>query len=199
MSISFKRKIAWAIMLGAAGVFTATFVHAYWYVPEMQIVPPEDVLIVDVSPEELPARIRIPALEIDTKVQHVTVNSTGNMASPSNFTDVGWYKPGTVPGQRGSAVIAGHLDNGLSLPGVFKHLDQVKVGDDIYIVTEGGRELHFRVEETVAYPYKEVPLERLFNRSDKPRLNLVTCVGDWVKAEKTYDQRLVVYAVLVDG
>jgi sortase (surface protein transpeptidase) len=146
--------------------------------------------------EELPEQLRIPILGIDALVQHVGLTKSGKMAVPTNFTDVGWYRYGTAPGFVGSAVIDGHVDNGLRLPGVFKKLNGLAVGDEIFVRTAAGAELRFVVQEVAVYGYKEVPTEVLFNRADTARLNLVTCDGAWVAGEKTYDKRLVVYAVL---
>ena len=95
------------------------------------------------------------------------------------------------------AVIAGHVDNGLALPGVFKHLDELKIGDDVYVERKDGTELHFKVTVIQKYPYRNVPLKTLFSRRDLPRLNLITCGGTWVPGERSYDERLVVYSELV--
>lgn len=129
-------------------------------------------------------------------VQHVGRAKSGNMAVPTNFTDAGWYREGTVPGNVGSAVIDGHVDNALGLPGVFVRLGELAAGDDIYIETEEGNTLHFVVEEATSYAVEDVPREVLFNRSDASRLNLITCQGNWVSDKKMYDRRLVVYARL---
>lgn len=146
----------------------------------------------------LPERLYIPKIGVDAAVQHVGLTKKGNMANPSNFTDVAWYKFGPVPGMLGSAVIAGHLDNALALNGVFKKLNELKVGDDVYVTSEDGEKLRFKVIESQIYPYDDAPEERIFNANDAKRLNLITCAGKWLKAEKTYDQRLVVYAELVE-
>ena len=152
-----------------------------------------------ISPEELPSRLIIPKLEVDAEVQRLGVTSTGNMAAPDNFTDVSWYKYGTVPGRRGSAVMAGHEDNAISLPGVFYDLHKLEIGDDIYVTREDGERLHFRVVEEVVYAYDDPePLTKIFNRDDGTYLNLITCAGDWVESAKTNDKRLVIYAKLVE-
>lgn len=178
-------------------VFGSTLVHAVFYAPDSSTVEtPQMAASVHINAPENPARLRIPRLHIQAAVQYVGINGSGNMATPSNFTDVAWYKYGTVPGQMGSAVINGHVDNGLALAGVFKHLQDIQTGDDIYIDTKQGSSLHFVVERVVLYPYKDVPTDLVFNQKDAPRLNLITCDGNWVKAGKTYDKRLVVYAVL---
>ena len=180
-------------------IFSATVVHALFYAPQPEIAAPAleaKAPALKVPPVEYPDRLDIPVLNIDAAVLQVGIARSGHMAVPPNFTDVGWYKYGSVPGQKGSAVMAGHVDNGLGLDGVFKHLNQLKVDDDIYIITKAGSRLHFVVSDIQSYPYTSVPTETLFNRTDGTRLNLVTCDGGWVQGEKTYDHRLVVYATL---
>lgn len=194
-----KRGLVGLITAIAAIIFFGTLVQALLYAPESDLrVPSAETIPRDLPPSEEPVTLRIPRLDIDTDIQQTGVNAKGDMGVPTNYSDVAWYKHGTIPGQRGSAVIDGHVDNGLGLAGVFKNLGKLTRGDDIYVVTKTGRELHFVVEEVVAYPYKLVPLERLFSRTDDARLNLITCGGNWIKAEKTYDERVVVYTRLAD-
>ncbi|MDE1925425.1 MAG: class F sortase [Patescibacteria group bacterium] len=184
----------------AAGVFTATAVHAVYYAPQAQAPEPALEAVapaLNVSSSERPAQLQIPKLNIDSSVLGVGLGVTGNMAVPPNFTDVGWYKYGPVPGQWGSAVIDGHVDNGLSLAGVFKRLNELSVGDDVYIVTTSGTRLHFVVTDVESYPYEAVPVGQVFDQADAKRLNLITCEGSWVEGGKTYDHRLVVYTTLV--
>lgn len=125
------------------------------------------------------------------------MNEQGQMKAPSNFKDVGWYRYGTVPGQLGSAVMDGHVDNGLSLGGVFKRLGDIKVGDDVYVIAKDGSELHFIVRGVETYPYTTGPTERIFGANDVARLNLITCAGTWVRGDQTYSDRLVVYTTFV--
>ncbi|MDB5237903.1 MAG: peptidase sortase [Candidatus Kaiserbacteria bacterium] len=200
MHMHMKRILAAIVTLLAILVFASTLVHALYYAPESEIAIPAGIAsstpAAQASPDAQPARLRIPSLGIDASVQYVGITTAGNMGVPNNFTDVAWYKYGTLPGQVGSAVIDGHVDNGLALAGVFKHLADIKTGADVYVVTKDGTKLRFIVESAQAYPYKSVPTTLLFNRKDKARLNLVTCSGSWVKGDKTYDERLVVYTVL---
>lgn len=184
-------------------IFTYTLVHALFYAPddEISVPTPENKSVGGEESVSLasqyPLRLMIPALHISAAVQYVGVNGKGNMATPNNFTDVAWYKYGPIPGSIGSAVVAGHVDNGLSLPGVFKHLDTIRVGDDVYILTKDNSKIHFMVSDIKSYPYKEAPADLIFNQHDTARLNLLTCVGDWVAKDKTYDHRLVVFTTRV--
>jgi sortase (surface protein transpeptidase) len=193
------RLIVATITIAAGVVFIATLVRATVYAPDPDVASSTLVAAAparEASLGDLPRRLRIPALGISAYVRHVGVNAQGNMATPGNFTDVGWYKYGTVPGFMGSAVIDGHVDNALSLDGVFKHLGDLKEGDDIYIDTASSTALHFVVREAVSYPSEDVPAEKVFKADDAARLNLITCDGTWVQGKKEYDRRLVVYAVL---
>lgn len=194
-----KRHLIAAIALAAAAVFAATLARATLYAPEAEVASSALAALAparEAAPGELPKRLRIPSLGISAYVRQVGVTAQGNMATPGNFADVGWYKYGTVPGFAGSAVIDGHVDNALALAGVFKRLKDLSVGDDIYVDTASSTQLHFVVVEVASYPAGEVPLERIFSTKDTARLNLITCTGAWNKGKKEYDQRLVVYATL---
>ena len=154
------------------------------------------VVIATSTVSRYPSRLLIPSLHINANVQKVGVKKDGSMGTPNNFTDVAWYKNGVIPGDIGSAVIDGHVDNGLALAGVFKHLTDIKVGDDIYVVTAAGDKVHFVVTAVDFYNYKFVPVEDIFNNKDGSHLRLITCSGTWVPGERTYNERLVVTAVL---
>ncbi len=144
-----------------------------------------------------PSRLIIPSLSIDAHVQYVGVNKKGNIGTPNNFTDVAWYARGVVPGQLGTAIIDGHVDNGLGLAGVFKHLVSMKVGDDVYVVTKGAEHIHFVVTHVEAYDYEHVTSEDIFGTSTDVRsINLITCDGEWVLSGDTYNKRLIVTATL---
>ena len=143
-----------------------------------------------------PARLSIPAIGIDAAIQKVGLTAKGAIASPTNFTDAGWYKFSTLPGKQGSAILDGHVDNGLGLSGIFKHLSDVQKGEDIYVTTGNGTKLDFVVTSVDSYDYQHVPLETIMQLDDSARISLITCEGSWVSDQRTYNERLVVSAVL---
>jgi LPXTG-site transpeptidase (sortase) family protein len=201
-----KRNIAVSITLLALLVFGLTLVHAAYndFSPTEYIastlgfkVTQADSIPLVRSPLQ-PARLEIPSLMINAAVQYTTTKANGSMGTPTNFVDVAWYKSGPAPGQIGSAVIDGHVDNGLALAGVFKHLKDIKVGDAVYVVTNAGTKLTFVVNAVNIYPYNTPPPTNIFSSGDNlSHLNLITCTGDWVAQGKTYNERLVVYTTLV--
>jgi sortase (surface protein transpeptidase) len=140
----------------------------------------------------IPVHVSIPSVGIESRVIKVGVDAKGQMAVPDGSTnDVGWYKGGTVPGDVGSAVLDAHVY------AAFEDLRDVHVGDDIYLVTEGGATQHFRVEQSTVYKLSDLTPAMLFERRDARRLNLITCAGAYVDSMGTYTHRLVVYAVYI--
>lgn len=149
--------------------------------------PPAPVL----QGPDYPVRLVIPSINLDTNIIGVGVNAKGEMDVPDGSTaNVGWYKDGTVPGAMGSAVLDAHVF------AAFQSLSRVKDGADLYVVMRSGKELHFVAQEEQYYALADVPLQTLFNRTDAPRLNLITCAGMLTPDHSTYDHRLIVYTAL---
>jgi len=178
-------------------VFVYTLVHAVYWAPESELTPPPGLgAAAAAQPASgVPLRLRIPSLNINAHVQRVGIARSGNMGVPNNFTDVAWYKYGPAPGQAGKAVIDGHVDNALSLPGVFKHLGTIAPGADIYIDT-ATTTVHFEVVAVESYDVSQVPTTHIFDTTGPPGLALITCDGVWIQGQHQYDKRLVVYAKL---
>lgn len=195
-----------AAVLGLASVvFITTTVRAVLYVPADEIPLPESALreappaeTAAARARENPVRLSIPAIDVDAYVRDVGLSRRGNMAVPTNYTDVGWYRYGASPGKEGSAVIAGHLDNGFGIPAVFARLRTLAEGEDVYVIIQEGKNLRFVVTEVKSYSYAEVPTDALFDQTGEPRLALITCGGSWLPEDETYNERVVVFATLAD-
>lgn len=144
--------------------------------------------------KELPKTLNIPKLGINAKVQSVGLNSDDEMDVPSNNDDVAWFGLGVVPGKKGSAVVAGHLNGRSGEPAIFWDLHKLKIGDDIYVVDNDESKKHFQVVSVEKYKTNSAPMEKIFGLNDGVYLNLITCGGEWDRVENTYDERLVVFA-----
>lgn len=147
----------------------------------------------------VPQTLVIPKLGIEAVVEHLGKNAVGNMSVPKKYEDVSWYEPGYKPGEQGNAAIAGHVDNSLGLHGVFFNLKEIEVGDDVFVKDEAGNTLRFRVTDKKIYEYESAPLSDIFGKTEKKRLNLITCIGEWDSRAKTYRERLIVHTELVEG
>ena len=112
------------------------------------------------------------------------------------WDDVGWYQTGPVPGQRGSAVIDGHLDRPGGYPAVFWRLRELHAGDTVIVMNAQGKAVHFHVTQVAFYAPQAAPLQEIFGNGGGTYLNLITCAGDWIPDQHQTTQRLVVYTTL---
>jgi sortase (surface protein transpeptidase) len=141
----------------------------------------------------LPVRLRIPSLGIDAAVEQVGVDAEGNMATPEDPWNTGWYAPGVRPGQPGNAAIAGHVDYHNIGEVVFWDLNKLQAGDEVLVDTDNGKTLRFVVQDTTYFFPETAPLQRIFGAANTANLNLITCGGTFNPATRHYDQRLVVF------
>ena len=137
-------------------------------------------------------RLLIPVINVNAAIQDVGVNTKGEMDVPSNTADVGWFKLGSRPGEKGSAVISGHFNGKDGEAAVFTNLQKLKQGDKLYIEDDSGTSFAFVVRESLIY--NPGFAEEVFSLNDIAHLNLVTCDGVWDGAKKSYSKRLVVFA-----
>lgn len=184
-----------AIIL-AICVFGVALFRTFYYIPSDEIPLPEESVPTNASGKH-PVSISIPKIGVNAKIQEVGITQKGNMATPNNFIDVGWYRYGTMPGELGSAVMAGHVNNELGLSAVFGKLGDLADGDDIYVLMEKDKKLHFRVTKTKIYNF-DASGKEVFNENDGKLLKLITCTGSWIEKFKTHNERLVVSAILVE-
>ncbi len=141
----------------------------------------------------LPVRLQIPKIKVDATIVYLGLTTAGDMAVPPNAEDVGWYKYGPLPGNKGSAVIDGHVVGSRGQSAVFIDLKKLQKGDSLLVIDDQGRTASFVVRETRPYGQNQYPGE-VFNASDGAHLNLITCSGDWDTTQHRYLERLVVFA-----
>ncbi len=141
----------------------------------------------------VPVRVIVPSLGVDASVEHVGVDPDGNMATPDDPWNTGWYAPGSRPGQTGNSAIAGHVDYHGIGPVVFWDLNKIAVGAEVLVVTDSGQTLRFTVRGSEYYVPENAPLQEIFGQTNSVNLNLITCGGTFNPATRHYDQRLVIF------
>ncbi|SDW54067.1 LPXTG-site transpeptidase (sortase) family protein [Marinococcus luteus] len=144
-----------------------------------------------------PEELSVPSIDVSASLEPVGVLDNGQMGVPSTENGVAWFEPGPEPGEKGNAVMAGHVDS-IDGPSVFYELETVQAGEKVGVTTEGGQELVFEVQRVVSYPREEAPIEEIFGGSDSRNLNLITCAGTFEQEHGTHDERLVVYTELTE-
>lgn len=143
-----------------------------------------------------PTSLKIPALSLEAQVQHLGTTENGEMAVPDNIEDVSWFSPGYKPGENGRAVIAGHVD-GIEGPAIFWDLSKLQLGDEV-VVQDKDRTLKFKVHTMESVPLDLADISKVFGYTSSPELVLITCSGTYDFDRGTREERLIVYASLIE-
>lgn len=142
---------------------------------------------------EMPARLKIPSINVDASIEYVGLTSAGAMDAPKGPNEVAWFNLGPRPGEEGSAVVAGHMGWKNNIPAVFDNLHKLRIGDKVSVEDENGVNITFVVREIRTYGKDEVAPDVFGSSDGKAHLNLITCAGAWNKTEKTRSERFVVF------
>jgi Sortase domain len=140
-----------------------------------------------------PVGIEIPAIGVRARLVPLRLNSDGTLEVPTRFGDAGWWAGGPRPGERGPAVIAGHVDSRTG-PAVFYRLSELRAGDRISVVRRDGSRVRFVVRRTERYPKARFPTARVYGRTQGATLRVITCSGTFDRASGHYLDNAVVYA-----
>jgi sortase (surface protein transpeptidase) len=143
-----------------------------------------------------PIRIAIPAIGVNARVIPLGLNPDQTIQVPRNLADAGWFRPGPEPGERGAAVIVGHLDSTRG-PGVFYRLHELRIGDVITVHLKGGSRVRFVARSMIRVPKNHFPTRRVYARTPQPTLRLITCAGKLNPATGHHADNYIVFATLV--
>jgi sortase A len=66
-------------------------------------VDDSEPIITDKQLGMIPSTISIPSIDVHTNIENVGRIENGQMGVPSTHDNVGWFEPGTKPGDRGSS------------------------------------------------------------------------------------------------
>ncbi|MDT0310602.1 class F sortase [Streptomyces sp. DSM 44917] len=156
--------------------------------PSSVVAPP--------MPRADPIRVRIPQLATDVEVFGADLAPDGGPPSPSeqDALRAAWYAGGVAPGERGAAILVGHLDT-YDGPAAFAGLGSLRPGENIEIDRADGQRAVFTVDSVEQYPKSEFPDQRVYGSVDTPQLRLITCGGAWTQ-DGGYDSNIVAYARL---
>ncbi|MFE7812405.1 class F sortase [Streptomyces sp. NPDC057433] len=159
--------------------------HGVGQVPASAALPP--------SP---PDRIRIPSIGVDAPLTGLGLTDTGSLdAPPPERPDLaGWYEAGTTPGESGTAVVAGHVDNAEG-PAVFYSLGALRKGGTVEVDRRDGGTAVFTVHAVEVYDARDFPDEKVYGAAVRPELRIITCGGGYSRTTG-YRGNVVVYAHL---
>ncbi|MCD0452033.1 class F sortase [Actinocorallia sp. API 0066] len=141
-----------------------------------------------------PVRLRIPAVGLSTEIIPLRLDGKGKLIAPKRFDVVGWHRAGPEPGERGTAVVAGHVDS-RSGPAVFYRLSDLAPGTRVHVDTDRGQTFTFTVTRLERHPKSDVP-DSVYRPSRTPELRLITCGGSFDQTRRSYRDNIIVHATL---
>ncbi|MFE0351363.1 class F sortase [Streptomyces griseoluteus] len=149
-------------------------------------------------PRSAPTRLRIPKIGVDAPFSALVLASNGQLEPPpaGNTNLVGWYSQGASPGEKGTSVIAGHVDTTTSAA-VFANLDDLAPGDRFSVERADGNTANFVVDSADTFAKDDFPSERVYADAKRPEVRLITCAGDYDHSANDYTENLVVFGHLV--
>lgn len=161
-------------------------------------VPPPEPRRPGVLPASDPESLTIPATGTRSQLLHLGLRDNGSLEVPPEppGSPAGWYDGSPTPGERGPAVLLGHVNATGGGPGVFAELRRLRPGDEIEIGRRDGSTAVFVVERGEAYAKDGFPTLKVYGNTAGAELRLITCDG-YDPATGTFDDNYVVYATLV--
>jgi hypothetical protein len=140
-----------------------------------------------------PVRIEIPAIGVRAPVIRLGLNRDRTLEVPRRFGDTGWWSGGARPGERGPAVIVGHVDSHTG-PAVFYRLGQLRRGDAIRVIRRDGSVVRFVVQRRERHSKRRFPTETVYGPTRVPALRLITCSGAFDRDTGHYLDNAIVFA-----
>ncbi|MFG3040453.1 class F sortase [Streptomyces sp. NPDC048330] len=151
----------------------------------------------DPLPPSSPVRLRIPETDVDTPMMGLGIGEDGALDVPpaGNRNMAGWYENGTTPGAKGTAIVAGHVDNADG-PAVFYTLGALKKGHRIEVDREDGRTAVFTVDAVEVYGNADFPNDKVYDEADRAEIRVITCGGGFSK-KNGYQGNVVAFGHLI--
>ena len=160
---------------------------------EPTIVEAKTVKIKNTTSLNLPLKLIIPSIKVNSTIDPVGLTKDGAMDSPVGPYDTGWYNLGPIPGEIGSSVIDGHSGYKGGISAVFDNLYKIKVGGKVNVLNDKGITTTFIVRKISKYDPSANATEVFSSTDGKAHLNLITCTGTWNSVLKSHNSRLVVF------
>ncbi|EWM12938.1 class F sortase [Kutzneria sp. 744] len=125
------------------------------------------------------------------------VSKDGAMSVPERLDQATWWGA-TLGAPEGATLLAGHV-NWQGHTGPFAELWQDKVGQQVTVVDNKGRNWVYRITQLVTVPKADLPnrANQLYGLDGGHRLVLATCGGEFVGGNEGYDDNRFAVAELV--
>lgn len=153
-----------------------------------------------VLPPSVPTHLSIPAIGVSAPFTPLSLGADGVLQPPpENDTNLaGYYAAGPMPGERGAAIIAGHVDTRTG-PAVFLMLSLLKPKDTVSVTRADGTTAVFTIDSVENFSRKDFPDERVYGDTPDAELRVITCGGTFDHAKQEYEANTVVFAHLTSS
>jgi len=121
-------------------------------------------------------RLTIPAIGVDGGLQSLGLNADHKTMQLPGPARAGWYKQGATPGETGPTIVVGYIASQRG-PGVFSHLNALKVGSRVELRRADGQVVIYGVDQVATYSAKNFPTTKVYAPTQVPTLRLITCGG----------------------
>lgn len=155
----------------------------------------------DASPDQPvgePLSILIPEIGVRSSLVAAGVLDDGTVDVPEDPSIAGWFTGGPRPGERGPAVIFGHVDSRAYGPGVFYRLAELPVGAVVVVETTTGPQ-QFVVRSVDQYPKDQFPTDLVYGAEPASTLRLITCGGSFDSSVRSYRDNIIAFLVRTAG
>ncbi|WP_432090402.1 class F sortase [Streptomyces sp. NRRL F-5630] len=146
------------------------------------------------APTARPTRLLVPDAGVDTSLTPLGLASDRTVEVPPLVAHdiAGWYKYGPPPGERGPAVVLGHVTTGPHRDGVFRRLGDVRPGDPVVVRRADGTSARFVVDRVRTVAKSEFPTQEVYGDVGRAELRLITCGGQ--RSAAGYSANVIVFA-----
>lgn len=149
-------------------------------------------------PYAVPDRVRIPAIQVDAPILPVGLDADGWVAAPppEDPNLAGWFTGAVSPGEKGTSVVVGHVDNARG-PAVFYGLGALKKGNRVEIARKDGKTAVFEIYGVEVFSKYDFPGDRVYASKGTAKLRVITCGGGFTQQDG-YDGNVVAFARLAE-
>lgn len=146
----------------------------------------------------VPVSIRIPSSGTQSELLSLGLRDDGTLEVPPDGpgAPAAWFNGSPTPGERGPAVVLGHVNATGGGPGVFAGLRTLKAGDKIEVTRQDGSTAVFAFDRGEQYPKNAFPTQSVYGNTQGAELRLITCDG-YDPESGEFSDNYVVYAKLI--
>ncbi|CQR60175.1 class F sortase [Streptomyces leeuwenhoekii] len=145
-------------------------------------------------PYSAPDRVRIPAIQVDAPMMPVGLDADGWVGAPppEDPNLAGWFTGAVSPGEKGTSVVVGHVDNTQG-PAVFYGLGALRKGNEVEIARQDGKTAVFEIYGLEVFEKDDFPGDRVYASKGAPELRVITCGGGFSE-QNGYEGNVVAFA-----